>query len=110
MAGVRRVWRADWSGWSRRRSRREARHGTDSRVFFYNVSTGAVAALLTVALKALNGLPLQRERVEAVPEIGRQSCRVVAQLFHVLDRCAQLPLELLYLLLSTPVHVQEARR
>jgi hypothetical protein len=104
---VRRVRRADCAA-GRDAGGGSARNGSAS--IFYNVSTGAVAAFLTVALKALNGLPLQRERVEAIPEIGRHSRRVVAQLFHVLDRCAQLPLELLYLLLSTPVHVQEARR
>jgi len=80
--------------------------GKDERCSFYNNdSTGAILPLVA-ALEALHGLPLQHERVEAVPEISRQFYRVVAQLVQLLDRCAQLPLEVLHLLLSAPVHVQ----
>jgi len=75
--------------------------------FYTNDSTGAVLPLVA-ALEALHGLPLQHERVETVPEIGRQPYRFVAQLVYFLDRCAQLLLEVPHLLLSAPVHVQTA--
>jgi hypothetical protein len=88
--------------------------GTDERLPQRLSSAGAVlplvAALLTVTFEALYGSPLQHERVEAVPEIGRQCCRIVAQLVHLLDRCAQPPLEGFRPLLSAPVHMHHMHR
>jgi hypothetical protein len=67
--------------------------------------------LSAIVVETLDGLPLQRQRVEAVAEIGSQTARLVAQLLQLFGRLVQSLVKIFHLLLDTPlVHVQTESR